>query len=734
MLSKKFFTLSFFILGSVAGLNSCTSKKNLNSNFSIKEHELLPPTYYQDWLKLEPDQLEKLLTERTAKNEQFWLQYRLFDVLKSTDSTKACKILETAKKDSDLFQLKSLVEMNFYLSCIDQNNPTQKFFNESLSELENQLYKKTIAEVNFKKSVIENNLLSKVISSLDIADEIKNRKEKQSYYLSVKKEVDSSDDPQVKKIFYDALKKEFPRWQASNENNQFEVINDLIKDRDFKLAKDNLNKIISNRSSSASSIYRGFKVLFRIEKSLQDKTAQKILIQKWSSWLNHFSKTKSFKKLNSSPTPRQIEEWTAELSNLKARWIWTAGEPETAIKILTLQLKKISFNELKEEFYYTLGRIYDEKRQTQEAHKNYLLSFNVSNKKTIIFEKNLWQLAWLEIKNRNYLQAQNHLELLTSQLKEGFDSKYIYWLAQSYLRQQKTEYYNNTIKLLREKEPLSFYTLLSYRDEKKDIPLISRSTQLQKNEFLVENLKLSYSEKEVRLISWHLSLKQNDIIKEWAKHVARQNQNLFLPSLLLYAKAEMFSQLLTSINQLSGDQKTELITKYPELLFPTPYWDLILASSIQNKIQPQFIYAIMRQESAFDPFARSSVDALGLLQLMPQLGKTLAKEENIPWKSDFDLFDEAINIKLGAKELKRLLDKNNSKYIPSIAGYNASSSAYQGWLKNRFREDPIEFIEEVPYEETRTYIKLIIRNMIFYDRLYFSKKAFPFPEGFLQIK
>lgn len=114
MLSKKFFTLSFFILGSVAGLNSCTSKKNLNSNFSIKEHELLPPTYYQDWLKLEPDQLEKLLTERTAKNEQFWLQYRLFDVLKSTDSTKACKILETAKKDSDLFQLKSLVEMNFY--------------------------------------------------------------------------------------------------------------------------------------------------------------------------------------------------------------------------------------------------------------------------------------------------------------------------------------------------------------------------------------------------------------------------------------------------------------------------------------------------------------------------------------------------------------------------------------------------------------------------------------------
>ncbi|NUM59807.1 MAG: lytic transglycosylase domain-containing protein [Bdellovibrionaceae bacterium] len=726
--------MSFFILGSVAGLNSCTSKKNLNSNFSIKEHELLPPTYYQDWLKLEPDQLEKLLTERTAKNEQFWLQYRLFDVLKSTDSTKACKILETAKKDSDLFQLKSLVEMNFYLSCIDQNNPTQKFFNESLSELENQLYKKTIAEVNFKKSVIENNLLSKVISSLDIADEIKNRKEKQSYYLSVKKEVDSSDDPQVKKIFYDALKKEFPRWQASNENNQFEVINDLIKDRDFKLAKDNLNKIISNRSSSASSIYRGFKVLFRIEKSLQDKTAQKILIQKWSSWLNHFSKTKSFKKLNSSPTPRQIEEWTAELSNLKARWIWTAGEPETAIKILTLQLKKISFNELKEEFYYTLGRIYDEKRQTQEAHKNYLLSFNVSNKKTIIFEKNLWQLAWLEIKNRNYLQAQNHLELLTSQLKEGFDSKYIYWLAQSYLRQQKTEYYNNTIKLLREKEPLSFYTLLSYRDEKKDIPLISRSTQLQKNEFLVENLKLSYSEKEVRLISWHLSLKQNDIIKEWAKHVARQNQNLFLPSLLLYAKAEMFSQLLTSINQLSGDQKTELITKYPELLFPTPYWDLILASSIQNKIQPQFIYAIMRQESAFDPFARSSVDALGLLQLMPQLGKTLAKEENIPWKSDFDLFDEAINIKLGAKELKRLLDKNNSKYIPSIAGYNASSSAYQGWLKNRFREDPIEFIEEVPYEETRTYIKLIIRNMIFYDRLYFSKKAFPFPEGFLQIK
>jgi soluble lytic murein transglycosylase len=124
---------------------------------------------------------------------------------------------------------------------------------------------------------------------------------------------------------------------------------------------------------------------------------------------------------------------------------------------------------------------------------------------------------------------------------------------------------------------------------------------------------------------------------------------------------------------------------------------------------------------------------MGLLQLMPALGKRLAKEENIPFSDDFALFNEATNINLGAKELSQLLQRNKNNYIAAIAGYNASPAAFQGWIKSRYRPNVVEFIEEIPYEETRTYIKLIIRNMIFYDRIYFQKQDFNFPEFLLSL-
>ncbi|MCB0368979.1 MAG: lytic transglycosylase domain-containing protein, partial [Bdellovibrionales bacterium] len=241
------------------------------------------------------------------------------------------------------------------------------------------------------------------------------------------------------------------------------------------------------------------------------------------------------------------------------------------------------------------------------------------------------------------------------------------------------------------------------------------------------------SPEEFNLLAWHLSFKQNEVLKQWALYINNKNTTNYLSALILFSKAELYWNLLVSVNQLSTDQKDELLIKYPELLFPKPYWDLVTSYAAKRNIQPSFIYSIMRQESAFDPYARSPVDALGLLQLMPTLGKKLAKEENIQIEDEFDLFQPSINIALGSGELARLLELNQNKYIPAIASYNASKGAYNGWIKSRYRKDPIEFIEEIPYEETRTYIKLILRNMIFYNRLYFAKESFSFPNNWLMF-
>lgn len=715
-------TLSLILVTSAVNITSCTSKKDTSGKKIAKQHDdLLPPQKYSEWLSLDAENLEKLTLLSLKSNERFWINYRLFDIYKDLNLVKACQFLSLAQKDSAKFKLNNFILLNDSLFC-SEKFPDYLLF----TELENKLYKENIVRSLYKKGVVTSNPILKISNGIEIANLEKNRNDKLRFYKALETETLQTADNSLQNLFNAALRKEFPQYLVPTDTNRIEIATDFIKDRNFAKARENLNHIIKLPNSKKEDIFKSYKTLFRIEKSLQDKKAQEKVILQWWKWLQKELKQKKISIAN-------YDNWFSELLVLKARWYWTEGDPQKAIKLLKNSAKLIKDPTKKEELFYTLGRIYDEKKDYSQSKLNYEQSFKVSLQKGAVFEKNLWSLAWLEYKSKNYLSAQNQLELLISKIKDDSDSKYKYWLAKCYLLQGKQESYLNTISLLRNKEPLSFYTLLTYRDQKEKITLLAKSSQLEKIDFVKETLRNSLSPEEFTILMWHLSFKQNTILKEWAKYIIEQDSNNFLPSLILYAKAEMYSNLITSINQLNSEQKSDLLQKYPELLFPKPYWELVNQFATQRNVIPSFVYSIMRQESAFDPFARSPVDALGLLQLMPALGKKLAKEEAMTFEHDFDLFKENVNIALGTKELSRLLQSNKNKYIPAIAGYNASPAAYNGWIKSRYRSDVIEFIEEIPYEETRTYIKLIIRNMIFYDRIYFQNQGFEYPDFLLTI-
>lgn len=715
-------TLSSITLICGSLISSCSFKEEQNKvSQKSRQDDFLPPTNYIELWTLTSPLLQEKIKQTTLANEKFWLQFRLFEQLKELEKDKACGLLSEMESTAELYSLKNLV-------LINKSNYCSEVFEEikGLNSTEEFVYKDLLHHYSYKKALANNEIQNKITYGIEIANQEKNRKQKQAFYAALEKEALKSKDSALINLFYSALKKEFPKFLTPTDNNKIEIANDLIRDREFSKAQHFLNSVITNKNSKAEDIHKAYKTLFRIEKSIQDKKNQKKVLNKWWSWLIRSQKQKKI-------STNLFDSWFSEVLTLKARWVWTEGDPFTALKLFNENQKRIKDSLKKEEIYYTVGRIYDEKKDFKNAKLNYELSNKFSNQKSPVFEKNLWSLAWLEYKNQHFLESQNHLELLISKLKEDSDSKYRYWLAQSYLAQKKNENYKETILKLREKEPLSFYSLLTYKDQKENIPIINASSQSQKWDFVKETLASTLSPEELKLILWHISLKQNSFLKEWAKLMAQKDPTQFLPPLILLSKAELFSHLITSINLLNSDQKKELLQKYPELLFPKPYGNLVQHHATKRNIPASFIYSIMRQESAFDPFARSSVDAMGLLQLMPTLGKKLAKEENIPFEDEFALFNEEINIHLGAKELSQLLTRNKNNYIASIAGYNASPAAYQGWIKSRYRPVVVEFIEEIPYEETRTYIKLIIRNMIFYDRIYFQKQDFVFPEYLLSL-
>ena len=145
-------------------------------------------------------------------------------------------------------------------------------------------------------------------------------------------------------------------------------------------------------------------------------------------------------------------------------------------------------------------------------------------------------------------------------------------------------------------------------------------------------------------------------------------------------------------------------------------------------LDPEIALSIIRQESSFDPMARSEADAFGLMQVLP----SVAARFSVPISSHEDLFLPEVNVPLGVKLLSELEQKYKGSLILTAAAYNASEEAIAGWLKKRYHGNTLEFIEEIPYEETRTYVKLVIRNFIFYKRLS-AQAPMTFPESVLEI-
>lgn len=194
-----------------------------------------------------------------------------------------------------------------------------------------------------------------------------------------------------------------------------------------------------------------------------------------------------------------------------------------------------------------------------------------------------------------------------------------------------------------------------------------------------------------------------------------------------YARSGLYLPLFATIGKIEKEQRESLLMSHPELLFPMDFGDQIQQAAQQEDIPKELVFSIIRQESAFDPNARSFADAMGLMQILPTQAQNVAKDLKLEWTGHDDLFRPELNIPVGARMLRQGLSRYDGNFILAIASYNANDKAIKGWLKTRFRDDPVEFIEEIAYEETRSYVKLVLRNYIFYKRLSNPSLALSFP-------
>jgi soluble lytic murein transglycosylase len=210
-------------------------------------------------------------------------------------------------------------------------------------------------------------------------------------------------------------------------------------------------------------------------------------------------------------------------------------------------------------------------------------------------------------------------------------------------------------------------------------------------------------------------------------------EKLVVKALVTYASGKWL-EAVKIYDALPRSFRSSLPAGFERVLYPQTYAEEVRDLAAKVGVDADFVFAIIRQESVFNPLARSPVGAMGLMQIMPQTAQLEMRRVGSEYMSadvkksvlaslstGNGLLTPDVNLQIGVHHVRSLLDKYLSP-IYVLSAYNASPAAAQRWITSLPTRDPLVFVERIPYKETRGYVKLVLRNYFYYKRLYNDAK------------
>jgi soluble lytic murein transglycosylase len=152
-------------------------------------------------------------------------------------------------------------------------------------------------------------------------------------------------------------------------------------------------------------------------------------------------------------------------------------------------------------------------------------------------------------------------------------------------------------------------------------------------------------------------------------------------------------------------------------VYPAGWGDIVAEQAAVYGVDPLLMLAMMRQESSFDPRAQSGAQAMGLTQIVPPTARNIASRLG---RDDFvlrDLFKPGVSVEFGSWFLAQVLGDYKGRLFPALMAYNAGGANVARWLQ-RFGDDPDLLVEQIPFDETRTYLRIVVDNYWHYQTLY----------------
>lgn len=487
----------------------------------------------------------------------------------------------------------------------------------------------------------------------------------------------------------DKLFKIAPRLNPAITNeNKYVIAKDFEKSRDFTTARKLYRELIKDKTISIKDKIQAYDAL-RLSYNLErDKP-------------NYLKETISLVNfLKSKINDDLANEKYFEYSLILARIYWTQDNFVLSKKRLQYLLQN---NEISDKYkamaYFSLGGIFEDEKKEEKAISYYTQAyelFSKSDDQSLVESKNesLWNISWYYYKLGKY---QESFEWITKYSEEkNTDYKFIFWKGIIQDKLNLKDEALTTFKNLQEEDSFGFYGQISHLFANKLEPL--------------KQEKIDFEFKEDAL-SWAIYLGNHDL----AQDILEYNPKAKIEE---YLHASFYHKMIFKYFSLSEDEKNNLSSE-EKLLFsyPLAYEKQFKLANKSELVPEELLMSIARQESAFNPYARSHADAFGLLQLIPSQAKRLSTKLKFDYVDYNDLYDVEKNISLSSLLLEELIKKHKGNFVNFVASYNAGEAQVYKWRKRNPKLSELEFIEQIPYKETRGYVKLVMRNFLVYKRL-----------------
>ncbi|GAB1721225.1 MAG: putative Soluble lytic murein transglycosylase [Nitrospira sp.] len=340
----------------------------------------------------------------------------------------------------------------------------------------------------------------------------------------------------------------------------------------------------------------------------------------------------------------------------------------------------------------------------------------------------LWRAGWAQYRTARYKDATETFRAVVELHVNGFEPQAMYWAARAE-EHEKNQHVGEQYVRLCQRHAYSYYCQLA-----------ARRTAMPTNQPVVAAAERSTAEEAERLpenrrqeIEKHavyrrgIELKVLGFAQDAARELGALTEQYSRDQDVLLAFSTMLSEVgayhpalrVAKVHFREKLEKSGLPTApalwtvaYPTGLVPT------IAAQGVTAVDPYLAAAIIREESQYDEKAVSVVGAVGLMQLMPGTANAVAQRYGFPAVGREELFDQETNIRLGVRYLGQLLEQYGGNFAHAVAAYNAGPIAVNNWIAVHRGRDQDEFVELIPYQETRLYVKRVLRSYGEYRRLH----------------